>query len=120
MGNLSVMQGKNKIETAAGHSLEELPSLLPEVQERSDYQCGAFASFGCERGKRMYTDSRDEGVKLLKRLWTSQPTVCPKCGGAELVHLHKKAKKSDCDWTCPACGEIYRTIHMLKELPDRY
>ena len=40
----------------------------------------------------MYTDSRDEEVKLLKRLWTSQPTVCPKCGGAELVHLHKKAK----------------------------
>ena len=39
----------------------------------------------------MYTDSRDEEVKLLKRLWTSQPTVCPKCGGAELVHLHKKA-----------------------------
>ena len=53
----------------------------------------------------MYTDSRDEEVKLLKRLWTSQSTVCPKCGGAELVHLHKKAKKSDCDWTCPACGE---------------
>lgn len=68
----------------------------------------------------MYKDSRDEEVNLLKRLWTSQPTVCPKCGGAELVHLHKKAKKSDCDWTCPACGEIYRTIHMLKELPDRY
>ena len=114
------MQGKNKIETATGHSPEELPSLLSQVQKRSDYQCGAFASFGCERGKRMYTDSCDEEVKLLKRLWTSQPTACPKCGGAELVHLHKKAKKSDCDWTCPACGEIYRTIHMLKELPDRY
>lgn len=66
----------------------------------------------------MYTKSRDEEVKLLKRLWASQPTICPKCGDAELVHLHKKAKKSDCEWKCPSCGEIYRTIHMLKELPD--
>ena len=41
----------------------------------------------------MYSDSRDEEVKLLKRLWTSQTTVCPKCGGAELVHLHKKQRK---------------------------
>ena len=41
----------------------------------------------------MYTKSRDEEVKLLKRLWTSQPTMCPKCGNAELVHLHKKAKR---------------------------
>lgn len=52
----------------------------------------------------MYTDSRDEEVKLLKRLWSSQPTICPKCGGAQLEHLHKKAKKSDCDWKCPVCG----------------
>lgn len=66
----------------------------------------------------MYTKSRDEEVKLLKRLWTSQPTMCPKCANAELVHLHKKAKKSNCEWKCPACGEIYRTIHMLKELPN--
>lgn len=66
----------------------------------------------------MYTDNRDEEVKLLKRLWSSRPTVCPKCGGAQLEYLHKKAKKSDCDWKCPACGEIYRTISMLKALPD--
>ena len=32
--------------------------------------------------------------------------------------LHGKAKKSDCDWKCPACGEIYRTIRMLKQLPN--
>ena len=31
--------------------------------------------------------------------------------------LDQKAKKSDFDWRCPACGEIYRTIRMLKELP---
>ena len=119
MGNLPVMQGKNKIEIIARHGSEELSSFLPQVQKRSDYQCRAFTGFGCERGKKMYTDSRDEEVKLLKGLWTSQPTACPKCGRAELVHLYKKAKKSDCDWKCPACGEIYRTIHMLKELPDR-
>ena len=70
------------------------------------------------RGNYMYTNNRDEEVKLLKKLWTSQPTICPKCGKAELTHLHKKAKKSDCDWKCPACGEIYRTINMLKNLPD--
>jgi len=67
----------------------------------------------------MYTKSREEEVELLKRLWTSQPTLCPKCGGAELELLHKKAKKNSCDWKCPACGEIYRTIKMLKALPDK-
>ncbi|MBQ3513311.1 MAG: hypothetical protein IJA32_05860 [Lachnospiraceae bacterium] len=66
----------------------------------------------------MYTDNREEEVELLKRLWACMPTVCPKCKVAELEHLHKKAKKNDCDWKCPACGEIYRTIHMFKELPD--
>ncbi len=66
----------------------------------------------------MYTKNRDEEVKLLKRLWTSQPTICPKCDKAKLENLHKKAKKSDCEWKCPACGEIYRTIRMFKELPD--
>ena len=69
-------------------------------------------------GDDMYTKSREEEVKLLKRLWTSQPTMCPRCGNAELVHLHKKAKKSNCEWKCPACEEVYRTIHMFKELPS--
>ena len=55
----------------------------------------------------MYTNSRDEEVKFLKKLWTSQPVACPKCGNAQLKLLHKKAKKSNCDWRCPACGEIY-------------
>ena len=66
----------------------------------------------------MYTESRETEVQLLKKLWTKNPVTCPKCGGAELTHLHKKAKKSNCDWVCPACGEIYRTIGMLKALPD--
>lgn len=66
----------------------------------------------------MYTDSRKNEVKFLKRLWNSQPTICPKCNQNYLEHLHKKAKKSDCDWKCPGCGEIYRTINMLKNLQD--
>ena len=43
----------------------------------------------------MYTANRDEEVKLLK-----------------------KAKKSDTRWKCPACGEIYRTMDMLKSLSE--
>ena len=54
----------------------------------------------------------------MKRLWSEKPTLCPKCNQAELVFLHKKAKKSNNDWKCPACGEIYRTINMLYELPN--
>ncbi len=67
----------------------------------------------------MYTKSREDEVNFMKRLWREEPTVCPKCGQAELVHLHKKAKKSSNDWKCPVCGEIYRTINMLYDLPDK-
>lgn len=66
----------------------------------------------------MYTPSRETEVALLKKLWRSEEVLCPKCGGAVLTHLHKKAKKSSCDWICPSCKEIYRTVRMLKELPD--
>jgi len=66
----------------------------------------------------MYTKDRNTEVQLLKALWTGQPVTCPKCGGAQLTLLHKKAKKSSCEWKCPACGEIYRTIRMLKQLPE--
>ena len=38
-------------------------------------------------------NSSDAEVRLLKKLWTSQPVTCPKCGSAQLEHLHKKAKK---------------------------
>ena len=65
----------------------------------------------------MYMNNREEEVQLLKDLWCKKPATCPKCGEATLEHLHKKAKKSDCEWKCPACGEIFRTIRMLKELP---
>ena len=66
----------------------------------------------------MYTNNRDTEVAMLKKLWRGEAVICPKCGNGTLVHLHKKAKKSDCDWKCPECKEIYRTISMLKQLPD--
>ena len=66
----------------------------------------------------MYMGSRDTEVAFLKRLWRGDEVVCPKCGKGMLEHLHKKAKKSDCDWKCPCCGEIYRTINMLKDLQN--
>lgn len=65
----------------------------------------------------MYTDSRDTELALMKKLWHGESVICPKCGEAQLVLLHKKAKKSNNDWQCPACGEIYRTINMLYDLP---
>jgi len=67
----------------------------------------------------MYFQTQEEEVAFLKNLWLKERVSCPKCAGAILEHLHKKAKKSDCNWKCPACGEIYRTIGILKELPDR-
>lgn len=66
----------------------------------------------------MYFDSREEEVLFLKRLWAGVPTPCPKCGHKHLEHLHKKAKKSDTEWKCSHCGEIFRTINMLQELPE--
>ena len=65
----------------------------------------------------MYMNNREKEVQLLKDLWCKRPVTCPKCGEAILEHLHKKAKKSDCEWKCPACGEIFRTVRMMKELP---
>ncbi len=67
----------------------------------------------------MIHQTREEEVVFLKRLWQELPTVCPKCGGADLAYLHKKAKKSNNDWKCPACGEIYRTINLMMDLPNR-
>ena len=66
----------------------------------------------------MYHQTREEEVRFLKKMWLGEPVICPKCGREPLIHLHQKAKKSNCDWKCPACGEIYRTIPMLKQLPN--
>ena len=61
--------------------------------------------------------ARTEAVSFLKRLWRGEKTGCPLCG-AELEPLHRKAKKSGCDWQCRACGKVYRTVHLLDELNE--
>lgn len=63
-------------------------------------------------------NSRDEAVSFLKSLWNEKPQSCPMCNG-KLDFLHKKAKKSNCDWICTVCGERYDTIKILKQLNDR-
>jgi tRNA(Ile2) C34 agmatinyltransferase TiaS len=60
---------------------------------------------------------REDAMAFLKRLWNEEPTPCPKCGGI-LAFLHKKEKKSNCDWKCPRCGAIYRTMDLLNRLNE--
>lgn len=62
-------------------------------------------------------ESRDEVLKFLKKLWNEESTNCPMCG-TELVLLHKKAKKSNCDWQCKSCNKIFKTIYLLDELNE--
>lgn len=62
-------------------------------------------------------NSRDEAVSFLKSLWREEPAPCPLCGG-KLDFLHKKAKKSSCDWVCTDCGERYDTIKLLNQLNE--
>ena len=66
----------------------------------------------------MYYKTREEELSFVKKLWAGEKTVCPKCQKAESNLLHKKAKKSNDDWKCPECGEIYRTINMMYDLPN--
>ena len=63
-------------------------------------------------------DSREEAVSFLKSLWNEAPQPCPQCGG-KLDYLHKKAKKSSCDWICTVCGERFDTIKLLDQLNER-
>lgn len=63
-------------------------------------------------------NTRDEAVKFLKSLWAETPQLCPLCNG-KLDYFHKKAKKSNCDWVCTACGERYDTIKILNSLNDK-
>lgn len=67
--------------------------------------------------KKFKMDSRDEMVKFLKSLWKEQPYPCPLCGG-KLDFLHKKAKKSNCDWICTICNARFDTIKMLDQLNE--
>ena len=70
------------------------------------------------KGDFMYFKTREEELSFMKKLWQEEKVSCPKCGHEFLEHLHKKAKKSNCDWKCSNCGEIFRTIGMLKELQE--
>ena len=65
--------------------------------------------------KKYQIDSRDDAVRFLKSLWNETPQPCPLCEG-KLDFLHKKAKKSNCDWICLVCGERYDTIKILRQL----
>lgn len=62
--------------------------------------------------------SRGEAAAFLKHLWRGEAAGCPLCG-RELELLHRKAKKSDCDWQCRSCGKVYRTIRLLDELNEQ-
>ncbi len=59
--------------------------------------------------------SRKEVLVFLKKLWNEEGADCPVCGET-LEMLHKKAKKSDCDWQCRNCDRVFRTIDLLTEL----
>ena len=67
--------------------------------------------------KELKMSSRDEAIRFLKSLWNEKPQPCPLCG-EKLDFLHKKAKKSNCDWICTVCGKRYDTIKILNQLND--
>lgn len=61
--------------------------------------------------------SREEMVAFLKSLWAEKPQDCPLCGG-KLDYFHKKAKKSNSDWICTACGERFQAIDILYQINE--
>ncbi len=67
--------------------------------------------------KKLNMNNRDEAVRFLKSLWCETPQPCPLCNG-RLDFLHKKAKKSNCDWICTVCGERFDTIKILNQLNE--
>lgn len=67
--------------------------------------------------KELKMQSRNEVTSFLKKLWRLEKTNCPICGN-ELELLHKKAKKSNCDWQCKHCNKIFKTIYLLDELNE--
>lgn len=68
--------------------------------------------------KELNMQSRTEVISFLKRLWNSEQTNCPICGN-KLEMLHKKAKKSTCDWQCIKCDKTFKTISLLDEVNER-
>lgn len=75
-------------------------------------------SMECEVLRALNMKDRTEVITFLKRLWNEQHTACLKCG-AILIFMHKKAKKSNCDWKCPNCNTVYKTIHILNSLNEQ-
>ena len=61
--------------------------------------------------------NRTDAIAFLKKLWKQEKAVCPICG-TELELLHKKAKKSDCDWQCKNCAKTYKTMYLLDEINE--
>ena len=68
--------------------------------------------------KELKMNSRAEAIAFLKRLWNNERTSCPICGN-ELEILHKKAKKSNCDWQCRHCDKTFKTILLLNEINEQ-
>ncbi|MBR6968201.1 MAG: hypothetical protein IKH78_06665 [Ruminococcus sp.] len=68
--------------------------------------------------KELDMHSRSEVLAFLKKLWDNKGAPCPICGNA-LELLHKKAKKSDCDWKCTNCDKVFRTLDLLDELNEK-
>ncbi len=68
--------------------------------------------------KELKMESRNEVIRFLKKLWNQEKTQCPICG-SELEFLHKKAKKSVCDWQCKQCDKVFKTIYLLNELNEQ-
>jgi len=68
--------------------------------------------------KELKMKSRDEAVSFLKALWNQENVNCPMCGEI-LELLHKKSKKSDCDWQCRNCEKTFKTMHLLDEINEQ-
>ena len=67
--------------------------------------------------RKLQIENRDEAVRFLKSLWLETPQPCPLCGG-RLDFYHKKAKKSNSDWSCTGCGERFEAVKILKQLNE--
>ena len=52
---------------------------------------------------------------ILKKLWSGEKVMCPKCNKDYLVPLHKKRKDNN-DFQCTKCKEIFRTISIFNRI----
>ena len=62
--------------------------------------------------------TRNEALTFLRILWRQEKVSCLIFGN-ELELLHKKAKKSDCDWQCKNCNKTYKTMYLLDEINEQ-